>query len=134
VTFVQTYSFFGPQNDVGVRLLEALRKRHGIKGPADIVAPVGTANAYDAVRILAEAVRSAKVTTGPELQRTLEALPEVQGLIKTYRPPFSAANHEALGEDDYLLVRWKGGSIIPVTVAAAPDGKVAPDGGLTPPK
>ena len=48
--FVQTYSFFGKQGPVGERVLAALEKKYPqVKGPQDVFAPVGTANAYDAM-------------------------------------------------------------------------------------
>src|SRR5262245_9134116 len=45
VVFVQTYSFFGKQSDVGDRVIAALKAKYAIKGPEDILAPVGTAKA-----------------------------------------------------------------------------------------
>jgi len=54
VHFIQTYSFFGPQNDVGKRVLAALMAKYpDIKGPGDVTPPVGVANAYDAMQLTA---------------------------------------------------------------------------------
>lgn len=115
VVFVQTYSFFGKQGAAGERVIAALRAKYGIKGPEDILAPVGTANAYDAMHLLALAIEKAGTTDGPALHDALETLGEHRGLIKTYRRPFTPDEHDALSEDDYLLVTWRQGKIVPVT-------------------
>jgi branched-chain amino acid transport system substrate-binding protein len=114
--FVQTYSFFGKQGPVGERVLAALKKKYPqIKGPGDIFAPVGTANAYDAMHLVAMAIEQAKSTDGDAIRTALENLQgSYQGLIKTYNKPFSAENHDALGPDDYVMVRYDGDSVVPV--------------------
>ena len=56
VHFVQTYSFFGPQNDVGKRVLAAMMAKYpDVKGPGDVTPPVGVANAYDAMQKIGRA-------------------------------------------------------------------------------
>jgi branched-chain amino acid transport system substrate-binding protein len=114
--FVQTYSFFGKQSPVGERVLSGLKKKYPqIKGPEDIFAPVGTANAYDAVHLLALAIEQAKSTDGDAVRAALEDLKATYaGLIKSYTKPFSADNHDALGPDDYIMVRYEGEKIVPV--------------------
>jgi len=114
--FVQTYSFFGKQNPVGERVLGALMKKYpAIKGPGDVFAPVGTANAYDAMHLLAMAITQAGSTDADAIRTALEDLKGTyQGLIKTYSKPFSAQNHDALGPDDYIMVRYEGEQIVPV--------------------
>ena len=37
-----------------------------------------------------------------------------EGLIKTYKPPFTHDNHDALGPDDYIMVHYEGDKIVPV--------------------
>ena len=44
----------------------------------------------------------------------IKSLGEYRGLIKTYTRPFTAEEHDALSEKDYILVTWKGGRIVPV--------------------
>jgi branched-chain amino acid transport system substrate-binding protein len=114
--FVQTYSFFGKQNPVGERVLAALMKKYpAIKGAPDVVAPVGTANAYDAMHLLAMAINQAGSTDADAIRTALEDLKGTyQGLIKTYTRPFSAENHDALSPDDYIMVRYEGEQVVPV--------------------
>ena len=113
--FVQTYSFFGKLNPTGERVLAAIKKKYPqVKGPEDIFAPVGTANAFDAMHLLAQAIEQAGSTDGDKVREALENLKSpYQGLIKTYNKPFSADDHDALGPDDYIMVRYDGDKIVP---------------------
>ena len=116
VVFLQTYSFFGPQGERGQAVLKALAGKYGVKGPEDVIAPVGTANAYDGMHLVALALEQAGGTDGPKLREALENLKaEYRGLIKTYRRPFTAEQHDALTDEDYIMVVWKGGKIVPVS-------------------
>ncbi len=114
--FVQTYSFFGKQSPVGERVLAALKSKYpAIKGPGDIFAPIGTANAYDAMHLVALAIEQAKSTDGDAIRIALEDLKTShQGLIKTYNKPFAPNNHDALGAADYIMVHYDGDNVVPV--------------------
>ena len=114
--FIQTYSFFGKQGLVGQRVLAALQKKYPqIKGPEDVFAPVGTADAYDAMNILAFAIAQAGSTDQDAVRMALEDLKTpYAGLIKTYTRPFTPDNHDALGPDDYIMVHYEGDKIVPV--------------------
>lgn len=115
VAFLQTYSFFGPQNPRGQGVLKALRDKFGVKGPEEITAPVGTANAYDGLHLVALAIAQAGAAEGSKIREALETLKaDYAGLIKTYKQPFTAEQHDALTDDDYIMVVWKGGKIVPV--------------------
>ena len=114
VVFVQTYTFFGRQSDVGDRVISALKAKYAVKGPEDILAPVGTANAYDAMHLVGLAVEKAGAADGARIRDALEGLGEHRGLIKTYRRPFTPEEHDALNENDYILVTWRQGKIVPV--------------------
>jgi len=116
VHFIQTYSFFGPQNDVGKRVLAALMAKYpDIKGPGDVTPPVGVANAYDAMQLTALAIAKAGSTEGPKLREGFLGIENYQGLIKNYTKPFTDENHDALNENDYVMVRYNGDQIEPVT-------------------
>ena len=112
--FVQTYSFFGNLNDTGKRVLTTLQSKYGVKGPADVLAPVGTANAYDAMNLLARAIEKAKSTDGEAIRKAMYEIDSYAGLIKTYKKPFGPNDHEGLGPDDYIMVKFEGGKIVPV--------------------
>ena len=115
VVFVQTYSFFGEQSPIGERVLAALQEKYNLSGPEEILAPVGTANAYDAMNLMALALDTADSVEGPVLRESFYNLPTFEGLVKTYEQPFTPDNHDALNEDDYILVQWDGNQIVPIT-------------------
>jgi branched-chain amino acid transport system substrate-binding protein len=114
VVFVQTYSFFGNQKPAGQKVLAELGKKYNVKGPEGVISPVGVADAYDAMHLLALAIRKAGSTKGDAVRQALHQIDEYQGLIKTYHKPFSAQNQDALGPDDYIFVRFDGTKIVPV--------------------
>ncbi len=114
VHFIQTYSFFSAPTPVSEKVFSELAKRYGVKTPADVIAPVGTANAYDAMNLLALAIEKAKSTDGEAIRAALEQIESYQGLIKKYDKPFATAAHEALSPTDYVMVRYDGGKIVPV--------------------
>lgn len=113
--FVQTYSFFGEQGPVGEELIAKLSEEYSsINGPEDIFSPVGTANAYDAMHLLARAIEQAGSTDGDAIRQALEDPDgEYEGLIKTYVKPFSPDDHDALTPDDYIMVHYDGDQIVP---------------------
>ncbi len=116
VQFIQTYSFFGPQNEVGKKVLSALMKKYpDIKGAGDVTPPVGVANAYDAMQLTALAITKAGSTDGSKVREGYLGIDSYQGLIKTYEKPFTEANHDALNENDYVMVRYNGEHIEPIT-------------------
>jgi branched-chain amino acid transport system substrate-binding protein len=118
VEFIQTYSFFGTQSPIGEKVLKKLTEKFQLKNPSEILAPIGTANSYDALMLTAKAINQAGSTEGAKIQAAFESLPQYEGLIKTYNKPFTPDNHDALTEDDYIMVRWQGNKIVPVTQKA----------------
>ena len=113
--FVQTYSFFGEQSDIAKAFMARLMAKYpDVKGPKDVFSPVGTANAYDAMRLLGLAIDQAGSLDGDAIREALENLDgPYEGLIKTYVKPFSAEQHDALGPDDYIMVHYQGEEIVP---------------------
>jgi branched-chain amino acid transport system substrate-binding protein len=114
VVFVQTYSFFGPQSPVGQKVLGELKTKYKVSGPEAVFSPVGVADAYDAMHLVAMAIAKAGSTKGDDVRKALLGVDAYQGLIKTYHKPFSDQNHDALGPDDYIFVRYEGERIVPV--------------------
>ncbi len=81
----------------------------------DIAAPEAVAHGFDALHILARALRQASDPTNGEAVRVaLENLAApYEGAIKTYQRPFTPDSHEALSADDYLMAVWKDGQLLP---------------------
>ena len=61
------------------------------------------------------AIWQAGSSQGSKERDALENLgAEYKGLIKTYRKPFTAQQHDALNDGDYIMVVWKAGKIVPL--------------------
>ena len=71
------------------------------------------AHSYDAVMILAAAVKQAGTTDGVKVREALEDLKTpYEGVMKTYNKPFSKTVHEALLSPDYKWAKWKDGKLV----------------------
>ena len=115
VHFVQTYSFFGKQRPVGDKVLKALMAKYpDIKGAGDVTPAVGVANAYDAMQLVALAIKNAGSTDGPKIREGFYKIATYDGLIKTYVKPFNPSTHDALGENDYVWAQFIDNRIVPV--------------------
>ena len=118
VHFVQTYSFFGKQTPRGEQVIKALMAKYpSIKGPGDITPAVGVANAYDAMHLSALAIAQAGSTDGDAVRQGFYKISGYDGLIKKYDKPFTPANHDAVGADDYVWAQFIDNRIVPVGTA-----------------
>jgi branched-chain amino acid transport system substrate-binding protein len=117
VHFVQTYSFFGKQSPVGDKVLKALMAKYpDVKGPGDVTPAVGVANTYDAMMLTALAIQRAGGTGGDAIRQGYYKIDAYDGLIKKYVKPFSAENHDAINENDYVWTQFIDNQIIPVAL------------------
>ena len=115
VHFVQTYSFFGNQRPVGTKVLKMLMAKYpDIKSAGDVTPAVGVANAYDAMHLVALAIKNAGSTDGPKVREGFYKIGRYEGLIKTYNKPFTADNHDAVNENDYVWTQFIDNQILPV--------------------
>ena len=98
-----------------MKVLAELKKRFPeIKGPEDILAPVGVANSYDAMMLTALALNVAASTDGDKLREAFYKIPNYAGLIKNYKQPFKQGDNDALEDADYIWVRFDGKNALPV--------------------
>ena len=68
---------------------------------------------YDAVLLVAEAMKQAGSTEGPKVKEALENLnTPVKGVMKTYTKPFNKNDHEALTAADLAFVRWNNDQLV----------------------
>jgi branched-chain amino acid transport system substrate-binding protein len=116
----QTFSFLGAQNARSQAFVKAYHQMFGTTRPEDILAPTGTAHAYDAVWLLALAIQKAGTTERPKVRDALEQLGPYKGLIRTYRPAFTPSRHEALDLSDYKLGRFTPEGVL---VPTPPEGR-----------
>jgi len=79
-----------------------------------------TIHGYDAVQLVAAAIRQAGSVDGEKIRQALEELKQpVQAVMKTYEKPFSKTQHEALTADDFAFVKWSNGKLTQVTEGVA---------------
>src|SRR6267142_1634146 len=115
VHFVQTYRFFGRQTPVGAKVLKMLMVKYpDIKSAGDVTPAVGVANAYDAMHLVALAIRNAGSTDGVKIREGFYKIASYNGLIKSYTKPFSPQQHDALNEHDYVWAQFIDNQIVPV--------------------
>jgi len=118
VHFVQTYSFFGKQSPVGEKVIAAMKAKYpDVKGPENITPAVGVANAYDAMQLTALAIAKAGSTDGDAIRQGFEQIDGYDGLIKSYKHPFTPTQHDALGAQDYIWAQFIDNRILPVGMA-----------------
>ncbi|HNW78267.1 MAG TPA: ABC transporter substrate-binding protein, partial [Candidatus Competibacteraceae bacterium] len=102
---VQTYSFLDARDPVALHVIAAIRQR-GIDVPRRIEAPVGVAQAYDLVWILARAIDRAGSIERAAVRDALEQVNDYRGLIRYYARPFAPDRHEALALEDVFMARY----------------------------
>jgi branched-chain amino acid transport system substrate-binding protein len=114
LTFLQTYSFLKPTHpDRARKVIDQYVARYpDASSNNDIIAPVGTAHAYDLVHLLAQAIRQAQSIDRPAVRSTLENLEPYEGLVRDYQKPFSVENHDALEQTDFHLAEYGQGGVI----------------------
>lgn len=120
--FIQTcFSFMSPrQSALSTQVLQKAKTLFPgkIENPDDITAPSGFIHAYDLGRLVIAALEQVELsgdvkTDRAALRNALEQLRQpVEGLVKTYRRPFSPWSparddaHEALGLEDFCMARF----------------------------
>jgi branched-chain amino acid transport system substrate-binding protein len=76
------------------------------------------AHSYDAVMVLAAAIKQANSTDGSKIREALESLQTpYDGLMKNYDKPFSKREHEALRVKDFKWTHWQDGKLLPYSDA-----------------
>ena len=72
------------------------------------------AHSYDAVMVLASAIKQANSTEGSKIREALENLQSpYDGMMKNYDKPFSKTEHEALRSKDYKWAHWQDAKLLP---------------------
>jgi branched-chain amino acid transport system substrate-binding protein len=108
VMVMQTFTFVNNDKPKAQALFKRLTAKNSVRDAAEIPFPSYVGNTYDAVHMIALAIKKAGATDGPKMLAALENLGDYQGLIKNYANPFSPTNHEALNPQDYAMTVWNG--------------------------
>jgi branched-chain amino acid transport system substrate-binding protein len=78
-----------------------------------IDSPVSAAQGYDSVYLLAAAIKQAGSTDGPKIKAALEDLKApVDGVVTTYRKPFTKSDHEAITVNIPVFGEVKGQRVV----------------------
>lgn len=118
LSFLQTFSFVdGPNPDLAARIYDSYCLRFGdCRSPELVQSPVGTAQAYDLIHLLHQAIEKAGSVDRDRVRLALENLGPHRGLVRTYDPAFTASRHDALDAGDFRLFRFsEDGAIVPMT-------------------
>jgi branched-chain amino acid transport system substrate-binding protein len=78
-----------------------------------IDSPVSAAQGYDSVYLLAAAIKQAGSTDGPKIKAALEDLKTpVEGVVTTYKKPFTKTDHEAITANIPVFGEVKGQRVV----------------------
>lgn len=91
--------------------IEAYQKTYKVER---IPSPASAAQGYDAMYLLAAAIKQAGTTDGPKVREALESLKEViVGVIQNYDKPYSKLVHEAVHDTKPLVIgEVRGGHVV----------------------
>ena len=116
VRVVQTYTFMGDMAPKTKALWDKVQAKYGLKNPVEIKMGSGTANAYDAVHILALAIEKAGAYDWKKVREALYTV-NYDGLVASYHPAFDASDPErqdAILPTYYKLTVWSNGKLLPI--------------------
>jgi branched-chain amino acid transport system substrate-binding protein len=117
---LQTFTWMGDLKPRQKQVLDAVVSRYKLKSPEDIKHGSGAANAYDAVYILAEAIKTAGSFDRKKVRDALYSV-KYQGIVQNYSPAFTPERHNAILPENYVWTAWHDGKILPI--AQTPYGK-----------
>jgi branched-chain amino acid transport system substrate-binding protein len=123
VRVIQTYSWMGDMTPKAKAIWDKIQKKYGLKDPSELKMGSATANSYDAVYILAQAIQKAGAYDWKKVRDALYTV-ELQGLVANYKPAFDASNPErqdAILPENYQMTAWSDGKLLPI--AQTPYGK-----------
>lgn len=115
VDVIQTFTFIDNKRPQAIYLANQAINEKKLANVAEILSPVGVAQAYDTVHLIKLAVEKAQSTEGNKIRDALENLPTFSGAIRDYSPAFTQSRHEALSVDDVIFVNiQRNGTLNPV--------------------
>ncbi len=118
LSVLQTYSFESPTNlEKNTYVIERYQALFDESiAPKSILGASGVAHAYDLVHLLALAVKSANTSNREIIRTAMENIESFHGLVKHYKPAFTADRHDALMAEDYIMSRFdESGWLVPIT-------------------
>ena len=111
-----TYTWMGTLPDRAQGVLTRMQQRFPeIRSPGDLLMPSGTANAYDAVHIIAEALRLAGRYDRTAMRDAMFRVNH-QGIVANYAPAFERTQErmDAILPASYRLLVFHNGALLPL--------------------
>jgi branched-chain amino acid transport system substrate-binding protein len=109
-----TFAWTGQLSPRAQKVWERIKAKEKLKDPSELVLPSGTANAYDAVHIIAEAL---KIAGAYDKKKLRDAFFQVkhEGIIANYNPAFerTVERHDAILPAHYKLLAYHKGILLP---------------------
>lgn len=110
-----TFAWTGQLSPRAQKVWERIKAKYNLKHPGELVLPSGTANAYDAVYIIAEAL---KIAGEYDKKKFRDALYKVkyEGIIAKYDPAFEPKfdRHDSIIPTHYKMLAYHGGYLMPI--------------------
>lgn len=115
VLVFQTFSWMGKQDPKTAAVYSKIAQKYKLKDPSDLKMGSGTANAYDAVHIVAKAIASAGSFDRAKVRDALFGV-KYDGLVAVYDPAFGRTQElrDAIKPKYYKLTAWQNGVLLPV--------------------
>jgi branched-chain amino acid transport system substrate-binding protein len=115
VLVMQTYSWMGKLEPRADTVWKKMQAKYSLKSPQDLKMGSYTANAYDAVYVLAQAIEKAGAYDWAKVRDGLFQV-KYDGLVGKYDPAFehTQERHDAILPKYYKLSVWHDGKLLPL--------------------
>jgi branched-chain amino acid transport system substrate-binding protein len=110
-----TFAWTGKMNERTEKVWQRIKAKNNLQQPSELVLPSGTANAYDAIYIIAEAIKLAGAYDKTKMRDAFYKVNH-EGIIANYKPAFekTAERHDAILPTHYKLLAYHKGVLMPV--------------------
>jgi branched-chain amino acid transport system substrate-binding protein len=115
VVVAGTYAWTGDLSPRAQKVWQRIKASNKLQQPSELVLPSGTANAYDAVFVIAEALKIAGAYDKKKLRDAFYQV-KYEGIVANYSPAFekTAERHDAILPSYYKLLAYHKGILLPI--------------------
>jgi branched-chain amino acid transport system substrate-binding protein len=109
-----TFAWTGKLAPRAEKVWDRIKTKNKLQDPSELVLPSGTANAYDAVYIIAEALKIAGAYDKKKLRDAFYQV-KYEGIVANYNPAFerTVERHDAILPTQYKLLAYHKGILMP---------------------
>ena len=110
-TMPETFIQIGDHSEKAKKFIADYQKKYGVER---IPSAVSAAQGYDSLYLITAAIAQAGSTDGPKIKAALEDLTQpYDGVIASFKKPFSATDHEAIHAAEVVMGVVHGGEVHP---------------------